>query len=77
MGSIHYLIDDDVPEATDNDDISIHTTEEMEKYESLQFWEFAHTRVYNVNLLERVGLERSFPPSSGPLVGENSTTSRI
>jgi hypothetical protein len=37
MGSIHYLIDDDVPEATDNDDISIHTTEEMEKYESLQF----------------------------------------
>jgi hypothetical protein len=30
-------MDDDVPEATDNDDISIHTTEEMEKYESLQF----------------------------------------
>jgi hypothetical protein len=35
VGSSHYLAHDDVPEATDNDDICIHTTEEMEKYESL------------------------------------------
>jgi hypothetical protein len=28
----------------------------MEKYESLRRREFAHTRVYDVNLLERVGL---------------------
>jgi hypothetical protein len=34
-GSSRYLAHDDVPEATDGDDISIHTTEEMEKYESL------------------------------------------
>jgi hypothetical protein len=36
VGSSHYLTHDDVLEATDGDDISIHTTEEMEKYESLR-----------------------------------------
>jgi hypothetical protein len=35
MGSSHYVAHDDVPEPTDGDDISICTTEEMEKYESL------------------------------------------
>jgi hypothetical protein len=34
-GLSHYLAHDDVPEATDSDDISIHTTDEMENYESL------------------------------------------
>jgi hypothetical protein len=34
-GSIYYLAHDDVPMAMDSDDISIHSTEEMEKYESL------------------------------------------
>jgi hypothetical protein len=34
-GSSHYLAHDDILEATDGNDISIHTTEEMEKYESL------------------------------------------
>jgi hypothetical protein len=34
-GSICYLAHDDIPMATDGDDISIRTTEEMEKYESL------------------------------------------
>jgi hypothetical protein len=57
VGSSHYLAHDDVLEATDGDDISIRTTEEMEKYESLRYREFAHTRIYNVNLLERVGLD--------------------
>jgi hypothetical protein len=57
VGSSHYLAHDDVPEAMDIDDISICTTEEMEKYESLRHKEFAHTRVDNVNLLERVGLD--------------------
>jgi hypothetical protein len=52
-----YLAHDYIPEATDGDDISIHTTEEMEKYEFLHRQEFAHTRVYDVNLLERVGLD--------------------
>jgi hypothetical protein len=56
-GSSHYLTHDDVPVAMDGDDISIHTTEEMEKYESLRRREFAHTRVYGVNLLEIVGLD--------------------
>jgi hypothetical protein len=61
MGSSHYFAHDDVPEATDSDDISIHITEEMEKYESLHHWEFAHTRIYDVNLLERVGLDEELP----------------
>jgi hypothetical protein len=45
----------------DGDDISIHTTEEMGKYESLRRREFAHSRVYDVNLLERVGLDDELP----------------
>jgi hypothetical protein len=56
-----YLAHDDVPEATDGDDISIRTTEEMEKYESLHRREFAHTRIYDVNLLERVDFDEELP----------------
>jgi hypothetical protein len=36
MGSSCYLAHDDVPAATDGDDISIRTTEVLEKYESLR-----------------------------------------
>jgi hypothetical protein len=35
VGSICYLAHDDVPMATDGNNISIRSTEEMEKYESL------------------------------------------
>jgi hypothetical protein len=56
-GSSHYLAHDDVPEAMNGVDISIHIAEEMEKFESLHRQEIAHTRVYDVNLLERVGLD--------------------
>jgi hypothetical protein len=56
-GSNRYLANDDVEEAMDSDDISICTAEEMEKYESLRHREFSHTNVYDVNLLERVGLD--------------------
>jgi hypothetical protein len=42
--------------ATDGNDISIRSTEEMENYMSLRQQEFGHTRVYDVNLFERVGL---------------------
>jgi hypothetical protein len=56
-----YHAHDDVPADTDGDDISIRTTEEMEKYESLRHRELAHTRVYDVNLLERVGLDEEHP----------------
>jgi hypothetical protein len=52
-----YIAHNDVPETMDDDDISIHTTEEMEKYESLHHREFAHTHIYDVNFLERVGLD--------------------
>jgi hypothetical protein len=61
MGLSRYLAHDDVPEATDDNDISIHTTKEMEKYDSLRHREFAHTRVYVVKLLERVGLDKELP----------------
>jgi hypothetical protein len=60
-GSSRYLAHDDIPVATDGDDISIRTTKEMEKYESLGRREFAHTRIYDVNLLERVGLIEELP----------------
>jgi hypothetical protein len=60
-GSSCYLAHDDVPAATDGDDISIHTTEEMEKYESLRHRAFAHTHIYDVNLLDRVGLDEELP----------------
>jgi hypothetical protein len=61
VGSSRYLAHDDVPEVTNSNDISIHTTEEMEKYESLHCREFAHTRFYDVNFLERVGLDKELP----------------
>jgi hypothetical protein len=60
-GSSCYLANDDIPETTDGDDISIRTTEEMEKYESLHRREFAHTHIYDVNLLERVSLDEELP----------------
>jgi hypothetical protein len=60
-GSICYLAHDDTPMAMDGDDISIHSTEEMEKYESLRHRKFGHTRVYDVNLLERVGMDEELP----------------
>jgi hypothetical protein len=61
VASSRSLAHDDVLEATDGDNISIRTTEEMEKYASLCDREFAHTRVYDVNLLERVGLNEELP----------------
>jgi hypothetical protein len=61
VGSSLYLAHNDVPKATDGNNISIHTTEEMENYESLRRREFAHTRIYNVNLLEKVGLDEERP----------------
>jgi hypothetical protein len=60
-GSSRYLEHDDVPEAMNNDDISLCTTKEMKKYESLHHREFAHTRIYDMNLLERVGLDEELP----------------
>jgi hypothetical protein len=47
--------------ASDGNDISIHSTEEMKKYESLRQLEFGHTHVYDVNLLERVGMDEELP----------------
>jgi hypothetical protein len=47
--------------AMDGDDISILSTKEMEKYESLLQREFGHTHVYDVNLLKRVGMDKELP----------------
>jgi hypothetical protein len=78
-GSICYLAHDDVPMATDDDDIFICSTEEMEKYESLHHREFGHTRVYDVNLLERVEMDEELPLilrtiGWGKLYGGDQTT---
>jgi hypothetical protein len=77
--SIRYLAHDDVPIATDGDNISIRSTEEMEKYVSLHQREFGHTRVYDVNLLERVGMDEELPLvlwaiGWGKLYGEDRMT---
>jgi hypothetical protein len=61
VGLSHYLAHDDVPEAMNSDDIFICTSEEMVKYEPLHHQEFAHTRIYDVNLLERIGLDEELP----------------
>jgi hypothetical protein len=47
--------------AINGDDISIRSTEEVEKYESLCQQEFGHTRVYDVNLLKRAGMDEELP----------------
>jgi hypothetical protein len=65
----HYLAHDYVPETTDGDDNSIRTTEDMEKYESLHCREFAHTRIYDVNLFERVGLDEELVVGLNPPTG--------
>jgi hypothetical protein len=81
-GSIRYLAHDDVPVATNGDDISIHSTKEMEKYESPHHREFGHTPVYDVNLLERVGMDEELPLiprtiGSGKLYGGDQMTQAI
>jgi hypothetical protein len=60
-GSSRYLAHDGIPEAMNGNDNSICTSEEMEKYESLHHRGFAHTRIYDVNLFERVGLDKELP----------------
>jgi hypothetical protein len=60
-GSSHYLLHDDIPKVMDGDNISICTTKEMDKYECLRHREFAHTHIYDVNLLGRVGLDKELP----------------
>jgi hypothetical protein len=60
-GSSCYLAHDDVPEATNSNGTPIYTTMEMEKYESLHYREFVQTRVYDVNLPERVGWDEELP----------------
>jgi hypothetical protein len=60
-GSSYYPAHVDIPEATDSDHISICTTEEMEKYKSRRHQEFAHTRVYDVNILGKAGLDEELP----------------
>jgi hypothetical protein len=45
----------------DDDDISIYTSEELEKLESLRVQEFIHTRVYDVNLLKKGEMDVDLP----------------
>jgi hypothetical protein len=61
MCSSRYLAHDDVPVPTDGNHFSFRTTEEMEKYVSLHRQEFAHTHIYDMSLLKRVGLDEELP----------------
>jgi hypothetical protein len=61
VGSSRYPAHNDVPVSMDGNDISIRITMDMGKYESLRHREFAHTHVYDVNLLDRVGLDEELP----------------
>jgi hypothetical protein len=45
----------------DDDDISIYTSEELERFESLRVWEFMHTHFYDVNLLKKGEMDIDLP----------------
>jgi hypothetical protein len=45
----------------DDDDISIYTSEELERLESLRVREFIHTCIYDVNLLKKGEMDVSLP----------------
>jgi hypothetical protein len=45
----------------DDDDIYIYTLEELEWLESLWVWEFIHTHVYDVNLLNKGEMNLDLP----------------
>jgi hypothetical protein len=49
----------------DDDDISIYTSEELEKLESLRVQEFIHTRVYDLNLLKKGEVDVDLPTLFG------------
>jgi hypothetical protein len=44
-----------------DDDISIYTSEELERLESLRVREFVHTHVYDVNLLKKGEMDTNLP----------------
>jgi hypothetical protein len=58
--SSHHPVNVETP-PIDDDDISIHSHGELERFESLGVREFAHTHVYDVSLLEHVGLDIELP----------------
>jgi hypothetical protein len=60
--SSHQPLHMETPPIDDDDgDISICSHEELARFESLHVQEFAHTRVYDVSLLEHVGLDIELP----------------
>jgi hypothetical protein len=57
----HHPVHVEMPPIDDDDDISIYNHDELARFESLRVWEFAHTHVYDVSLLEHVGLDIEIP----------------
>jgi hypothetical protein len=51
----------EMPLIDDNDDIPIHSHKELARFEFLRVREFVHTHVYDVSLLEHVGLDIEVP----------------
>jgi hypothetical protein len=60
VSSSHHPMHVEMP-PIDDDDISIRNHEELARFESLRVREFAHTHVYDVSLLELVGLDIELP----------------
>jgi hypothetical protein len=59
--SSHDPVHMEMPPIDDNDDISIRSHKELARFEFLRVCEFAHTHVYDVSLLEHVGLDIELP----------------
>jgi hypothetical protein len=57
----HHPVHVEMPPIDDDDDISIYNHDELARFESLRVREFAHTHVYDVSLLEHVGLDIEIP----------------
>jgi hypothetical protein len=59
--SSHHPVHLEMPMIDGDNDISIHSHEELGRFESLHMGEFAHTHVYDVSLLKCVGLDIELP----------------
>jgi hypothetical protein len=53
VSSSNHPVNMEMTPIDDDDDISIHSHEELARFESLRVREFGHAHVYDVSLLER------------------------
>jgi hypothetical protein len=78
----HHPMHVEMPPIDDDNNISIHSQEDLAWVESIHVREFAPTRVYDVSLLEHMGLDIQLPTvirsiGCGKLYDETHSGSRI